>query len=474
MMLAILFAALQQVLPPQPAPEQRTVLDLAMAAHLAVAQSERELEFFDRYEKAGDEARARARLVLERLRSPGAPGGSPSSIFAVAKATRALDLAAADATKRDVERLQELVDALDLEPSPGMFAAGASTEGQVVRVVVYPLYPPPERLQVTLSLWWTHPDGREQLGYRGLAKPAVFEPQGFCVDAAAPGTEAGAWKLAIELEREGLVVRAAPLEIQCVPRLAERTRALFDKLEDLKDPRQALARWIALASQRGMRTLARTRVEDQFERLESHPREGVAYPWSLAFVAEGGEQQWLWRVDGPGDPQATLLLLCPSSQPPEATLSRDGWAWPGYRVLSTHVPRGSGGEGSVKELFDRVRAALALESHGTQPIFVVARGDAIGRLAMGFYGANSRPYDAEILSMSTAPLSADSLESGVPRIVFAPGGSAKLAAMKPGSKTWWLDAPTIPLIADFELPRRLRESIHVLTPAQGETDQEKK
>ncbi|HTF87077.1 MAG TPA: hypothetical protein VK843_01625, partial [Planctomycetota bacterium] len=253
MTLALLLAALAQVAAPQTPSEPRSVIDLAMEAHLAVARSERELEFFDRYEQARAEARARARAVLERLRSPGSPSGAPSSSFAVAKATRALDPAppaSDEAARLANERLQELVDALDLQPTPGMFNAGAPIEGQLVRVVVYPLYAPAERLQTTLSLFWTRPDGKTQLGYRGLAKSNVFDSQGFSVEVAAPGSEVGTWKLAVELEREGLVARGAPVEIQCVPRLADRSHALFDELGAPEDPGRPLARWIALASQR--------------------------------------------------------------------------------------------------------------------------------------------------------------------------------------------------------------------------------
>ncbi|MEO6709901.1 MAG: hypothetical protein ABI054_01000 [Planctomycetota bacterium] len=405
MSLAFLFAALAQVAVAQ-TPEPRSVIDLAMEAHLAVARSERELEFFDRYEKAGPEARARARAVLERLRSPGSPSGAPSSSFAVAKATRALEpapLASDEAARLANERLQELVDALDLQPTPGMFNAGAPIEGRLVRVAVYPLYAPAERLQTTLSLWWTRPDGKSQLGYRGLAKSDVFDTQGFSVEIAAPGSEIGTWKLAVEVERENLVARGAAIEIQSVPRLADRSRALFDVLEAPDDPRQPLARWIALASQRGMRTLAGLALDDQLARLEAAPRQGVPYPWCMAFMGEDSDPQWLWRVEGPGAPKASLLILCPSTEPPEAALSRSAWAWPGFRVLSTHLPRGAGQEGSVKELFDRIHAALAREGLDDQPLVCVARGDSIGRLAMGFYGAKARPYSADVVALSSPP-----------------------------------------------------------------------
>ncbi|HUR27110.1 MAG TPA: hypothetical protein VM509_02920 [Planctomycetota bacterium] len=466
MRLALALAAAASFLPAQQAkdaPEPRTTLDLAMEAHLSVVRAERELDFFERYASADPDARARARTVLERLRTPGAASGAPSTTFAIMKAMRALE-GPSNPGSLAAERLMELVDALDVQMTPGMIAAGAPIQDQLVRLVVYPLYPPPERLECALSLWWTRPDGERRLGHRALAKPAVFDPQGFRVEVAAPGSEPGTWKLSIELERESLVARGAPLSIACVPRLAERSHSAFDALEDPTDPRQALARWIALASQRGLRTLAGARVEEQLARIEGEARAGSPYPWSLAFEGEGGDPHWIWRVDPEDEPRAILLALCPSSEPPEASLSRAEWALPGCCVLSSHLPRGGGHEGSVQAFFERLKSVLAREGRATLPLVCVERGDAVGRIAMGFHGASTRPFAAEILSLTSVPPSAASLEGTVPRLVFAPGGRADVGELDAAAKTWWIDAPAIPLIADFELPRRMRESLHVLIP----------
>lgn len=475
MMLALLFALCPQS--QSAASETPSVLELMMDAHFRVARSERELAFFDRYAMASEEARARSRSVLERLRAPGTASAAPTSSPTLAKALRALEIpdtgSNASAT-RTRERLEELIDSLDLQATPGMLAAQSSLEGTRVRIAVSPLYPPKERLQVSLSLVWILPDGSERVAYRGLAKPAVFDAAGFAVELAFPGTQAGTWRLAIEVEQEGISVRSALFELQCVAGLAERAGQVFAGLADLADPRMPLANWLALDMQRGLRTLARVDAEQQLSRLEGRASAVRAYPWMLAFAASEGEAQWIWRLDPPGAAQATLLLLCPSTEPAEASLSRAEWAsLEGWSVLSMHLPRGAAGEGTTQELFARLTAILN-RAGDKRPIVCLARGDAIGNFAIGFYGAKSRPYAAEVLLMSTTPASAESLAGSVPRMVLAPGGRTTPAESAIGSHTWWLDSSTLALVADFELPMRLKSALPLLLGALRESSKEAK
>ena len=461
MMLVTLLALIAQSTSPLVAQESKSAMDLAHEAHLRVVQAEREFNFFARYTFSSPEGRGRAARLLERLRTPGSAAGAPSTWSALAKATRALEepLSGASAqTLLEAERLQELVDALDLQPAPAIFSAGAPTDGQVLRVVVYPIHPPAQRLDATLSLVWTRPDGVERIAYRGQAKASLFEPAGFALEIAAPGSTAGRWNLALELERNGVRVRGDPLELQCVPRLIERSQARFADLEDPTDPRQCLARWIALAAQRGMRTLALQDCDAQLARLEGEPRAFEPYPWMHAFQDDGADPHWIWRLDPAGAPRATLVLLTPSSEPPEAQLARPEWRdlarLEGLRLLAVHLPRNAAGPGGAAALFAR----LAQACDGS-PLVCVARGDAIGRLAMSFHGRDSRPYTAEILAMSDEPADPSALESVVPRLVLAPGGRATGVDAQITASVWWLEGPSIALLSSFELPARLHATL---------------
>jgi len=465
MILVALLACTMQLSSPPAQQEQKSAMDLAAEAHLRVVRAEREFQFFARYTFSSPEARARAASALERLKTPGSASGSTSSSIALATATRALEDPPKDASAealREAERLQQLVGALDMQPTPAIFAAGVPTQGQLLRVVVYPIHPPAERFDATLSLWWTQPDGVERLAWRGPAAASLFENAGFSVEVAAPGSSAGLWYLVLGLERRGVSVRGDGLELQCVPRLVERSQAAFAELADPQDPRQCLARWITLASQRGMRTLALLDCDAQLARWDGKPRAFEPYAWQLAFQDDDEDPHWIWRLDPASEPRATLVLLTPSNEPPEAQLARPEWRdlarIDRMRLLAVHLPRNAVGPNSVASLFER----LAQAGEGS-PLVCVARGDAIGRLAMGFHGREARPYAAEVLASSDRPADPAALGGPVPRLVLAPGGRAACSEAKLGDALWWLDGPAIELLSTFELPTRLRGALGELS-----------
>jgi hypothetical protein len=468
MILCALLAVAAQADSPFAPTETKSALDVAHETHLRVVRAEREFQFFARYTFAPPEARARARSLLERLRTPGAASGATSTTPALARASRALEEPPPNADAkllREALRLQELVDALDLQATPTFFSEGTVTEGHLLRVLVYPIYPPAERLSSVLSLYWTQPDGLENLAFRGLTQPSLFEPSGFSVEVPAPGNTVGRWYLTLELEREGLRVRGEALELQCVPQLGERSEQVFEGLSERADPRQTLARWLALASQRGLRTLALLDCDAQLARLEARPRAFEPYPWALAFEDADFDPHWIWRLDPAGEAVATLVLLTPSVEPPEAQLSRPEWSdfarLDGLRILATHLPPGSGKENAPAALFERLA-----EAGGGKPLICVARGDAIGQLAMSFHASKARPYAAEVLALSAAPADPSALGTLVPRLVFAPGGSADAdaASAKIADNVWWLDGPSLELFSSFELPIQLRGALRELWP----------
>ncbi len=442
--------------------EASTPLELALDAHFRVARIERELAFFDAYAAAGEEARARAILMLERLRTPGSASDAPSDSQTVARAMAALapqpeGLDAEQLLAR--ERLQALVDAFELEPAPGVFEGAAARAGRLMRVEVASLYMPPASMGGTLSLLWTGPDGAQHLGYRGSVGPEVFGPKGFAVELPLPGHAPGSWSLAIEIERNGVSARRAGTQVECVDDLEARAHAQFDDLEDPTDPRMPLAVWMSILTQRGLHTLARVSAAEQLARLEGRTGDHGAYPWAFAFESADGSPRWIWRRDPPGEARGTLLLLAPTAEPAEASLSRKEWSrLSGWRVLSTHIPGGAGKEGSTAALFARITAKL--EAAGERgPIVCVTRGDSLGRLAMAFHGASERPYAAEVLSTCVVVEDPTTLLGPMPRLILAPGGRASLAEAKLDERSWWIDSASLPLIADFELPARLEAAL---------------
>jgi len=458
-------------------------MELAAAAHLAVSRAERELSFFERYGAAAPDARARARGVLERLRPPGAAGHSTASAPAVSKALRALDAAGDRAVPRELERLQELVDALEVQLIPGIFdsAATAVVAGRLstIRALVSPLYPPGEKLDVTLSLLWTRPDGSLLQAYRGLAKSAEFGPAGFSVELASPAG-GGDWQLAIEVERDGVSARGEAQAVQWVADLRRRAARHFGEVSSPLDVRAPLARWFSLLEQRGLCTRVLGRAEPWFRWLDGAPSPGLPVPWCSLFVGPGEEPQWVWRLSPealaePGQTAAaepgfrgTLLLIAPRGEPAEAVLHRPGWSrFAGWRVLSARLPQG-GAEGTIPSFFSALQQSLEREPGPWQPLVVVARGDASGQLAMTYFGQGTRPYAAEILPLSGVQGDPAALAGAVPRVVIAPGvprGESTGPCHSVARSTWWIDCDSVPLIAEQELLEHLHRALEPLRQA---------
>lgn len=459
-----------------------TALERAMDQHLLVARAERELEFFERFASADREARARAAAVLETLRSPGAGASSPSHAAALARALRALESApdvasGGEVSKLDRERVEDLVDCLDVQIAPGVFPADAPVDGRVVRVAIHPLYAPRERFEAELSLTWILPDGSTRLAYRGIAKPAAFEDAGFELELAAPGSKRGRYALVVELARGEARARGRAQTCEGVESLGARVERHLGELSGADDPRRALAEHVERLGERGLRSRVGLDVDAQLARLEGAPRPLEPYPSARAFASSDGTSEWIWRLDPPSNSatdtaaartvRASLVLLAPRGEPAEAALARDAWrqaaASQGWRIESVHLPRPHSGEGSTAELFER----LSPREPGV-PRIVIARGETGGQLAMGLMGVSPRPYDFEVLSTAYR-MSGEGPEPGpTPRLFLSPGGRTAESSEIWREGLWWFDAPALTTLGEFELPTTLTARLPACLSAAAE------
>lgn len=352
-------------------------------AHLRAVRAERAELLREALAEAAPDEEQLTRLRAT-WRTPGSAAGSLPSLGAVMDSVRRLE-------GGEPSRLQQLADALDLQPVPGAFATQTTGRGPVLRVRVYPLYRRGPVGDVHMSLYWRAPDGTETRARRESAAESAFALPGFEMFVRAPVSEPGLWHLVPEVEREGVTARgvpvpvpcvAGPLEVPAVPTLHLEEQWLRIEWQLLLERGLRPARGV-LAPRRGLEAFARRELD--FAPLWSGDRE---FPTGWTTLPEA--------------PQRVLVLVCPTEEAPGAVLREDS-PWralvdsPYSVCLSTSVR--VRGEPSLAGIVELARA-----NHPELPLVLVVRGDGAARLSVEYLGRPAPAVDAAVVAGSPVDL----------------------------------------------------------------------
>ena len=407
-----------------------------LAEHERTVRAERTLAFFEAWLASGEDARSRARGVLEAARPRGGPAVAPPSLAALVDAWRELrgggfkgPLPAHLAG--DQRGLQSLADSIDLTLAPGAFEAREGAErGDPLVVFVRTLFRPRSWADVELALIWVAPSGEEVLARREPVETPLFV-DGFPMYVRSPPSAPGTWRLVPEVTRDGRSARGAGAAVECVAELALRAeRALGGEADGAAH--EHLRALLGALLERGDRRALALGPAGLLGALEGAGGTGLPRPVEVAFVDRDGVRRWLWALRlEKGDPQRAILLLAPHGERADLMLAGTvGARWRDLAreqralLLSTELPA-STADRTVAQLFLRL-AQVAREGGvpSSGELLLVARGDAALRSTL--LPAERFPFDAAVLS--TVLREPESVLPGLPRLVLTPGGPQALPA----------------------------------------------
>ena len=367
-------------------------------ARAAALRLERERDLRRLYVAADAELRAQADALLRAGRDPRRSRRSPLPLATLAEARRLLaghDPAGVDAPWR------ELVSALDLQVVPGVFAARSEGRGEAMTVQVDCIWRPGLEREpeggIEARLLWLSPEGEERLARREPVSVAALRA-GFPMYVRPPESDAGAWRLVLELRTALATVRSLPVVVECVESLDRLAEGVADDADPVPSSTRELSQRLRAARRFGLRAWNGLPVADWTATGE------VPVRWHFSARAEehGGT---VWGTSPPGGkPSRVYLLLTTGREHPTDLLAGTvGEAWlrvaesQGARVLAARVPLpGTAG-------FDFCRFVQGVrDDAGTSSIVLVARGDA-GRVLPGLLVADAcRAVEALVLAETPA------------------------------------------------------------------------
>jgi hypothetical protein len=448
---ALAAVLLAPFVPAQEGAQASPMLDAAIAAHLQCVANERAEIALAEYAAADLDAKGRFERTLERLRAPGAGAISAPGVDVIALARRSIARAEVPV---DLERLERMVDSLDLLPAPGILDAselGATGDAEPERlsVAVRPIYPITDRVGVELSLRWIGPSGEELAA--GGRSYSVLDQQQPGVDLAvdAPRGAAGVWRLVPEVARGELRARGFPVAVERIARGAERIRSAVNETGSLGTPRGWLAHSLALRAQRGLRTLVGVLPSHELRQLEGDLGELDLALLEPAFSDAHEQSHWIWRSREVPSPSTALILLAPAHAAPEAALLRAEWKRFAREVGAELYSIELSGDPNVTAKLVPTLQRLRAPSSALRTI-VVARGDAVASLQWGLEGCEEYPFDGLVLCTTFEPSSPERFLDRVPRLLVAPGGNAEMPSES--DRFTWVSGSTSLLVAEARLP----------------------
>lgn len=448
--------------------------------HAVRELARREAEFFRAWDEApGARWHEFALREIERSRGAGEPRTLNPSPAAFNDAARLLRRAHDPAGELSAK--QRFVDRLALAATPGILEGSPDGKRTAITVFVHSLYSgkdgiPGEPFELTLT--WHGPSGETQHARREAVHPLAVA-QGFEMYVQSPEGPPGTWWILPSVtSAQGESLEGHALRFEVVPVLEELERSLAaevsgDELEGLRADRARRA----LDDLKALRDtgLQPESMESLLANLGYTPME-----------AERTDRERLRDGSGPGgalsmDPRefgaaqvrGEVLLLMSSEerrgsalrgsvQEDWANLARAGWRITEFEGSLSQL------EGEADSLQRRLENRTA-----DAPLWVVARGDAAGRLLLGCFGetglgkAFRAGADGLVLEGAVPPR----LSRGAPRpprwpdgprrgLILTAGAEASLERSfdLAGEGQWtWLARKEPLFLARRELPRRLAE-----------------
>jgi|GEM_PF-2133150 len=403
--LAAVLPALLLVATATSSPRAQRTDDLAelQIARLRAARVERERWLQERWETDDEAARlARAQLLLAG-RAPGAPRKDPLPLSAMARAAR---WEAGRSEEAAGEPLQELVDSLDVQVTPGFFGAREAGRGEAMTVELVDLWDGEELGEpqggVEVRLWWLGPDGQKERARREVASVAALE-RGFELFIRPPASTPGTWHLVLEVAMASGSWGGVPVPVECVaetdPFLTRAQRSEHGPLQ-----RELAARAGNLWS-RGLRSSSATRLADWAALAAGEPDVGAG-PLRVVDLEEDFETEpVMWELAaGSREAKGAVLLLADADESSADLLSGPrGRAWErfaaasGRRVLATASTLPGQRAFSLDARLAALRAQLDLEE-----LVLVARGDLGRVLPRHLAGEGATLPDALVLCETRA------------------------------------------------------------------------
>ena len=353
----------------EPIPEARLMVERPAALQL-----ERERHLLEAYLKAAPERKAAMQAPLLEGRDSNKSRRAPLPLRNVARATRAAN------TSESSPFWTDLVDSLDPQVVPGVFAARDDGLGEAMTVTLNSLWDVPERMDpeggIEVLLYWIAEDGAEQVARREPAYVAVLR-QGFDLYIRPPVSQAARWSLVLELRSSEGVVRGLPVLVECVEDLRGLTRRLDRArngkpraLETILDSRLRDLR------EHGLRTASATRLSDWIAALDDPRRTSGLHPLDCGELDTAGTVVWEFGVQSSSPKRAVLILANAFESPTDLLSGPIGSQWAqfaeaGSRRLIAAAPAVPGVDGfSWRELVEHL-----VREQGIDDLVLVARGD---------------------------------------------------------------------------------------------------
>lgn len=362
-------------------PNLQRIQDAAVAA-------ERRATFFELWEAADEVRQERAASALAELRPDGRRLDGWPTTAELSLAIRVLRGGELDELRADP--LIAFADAIGLLAVPGV-ADVEPERGEPITVRVHLTKRAVLEGAVELALYWRAPDGSEERARREPFPAAAFL-RGFPMYIRAPN-EAGSWQLVPKVTFEERTVPGFGVPVQATVDLAERLEA---------DRNPTFEERLELLRDHGVRTADGAGIEG----------------WLSNDLAENG---------GVALPRATLLVATSRDEAPDAF--RYGRIAKRWRTLAREL----GLELAVRPAGEVQRWL----SPQRQPVYIVARGDAVADLHLALLGRETKGVAGLILS-TTMDEPGPALPA-VPTLIIGPGTGT-------GGPTPFLTEPELPAL----------------------------